>query len=115
MISILSYLVYILSLQIYYVKASSTNIKDNLLEAIHIADVNRVLYLIQEYDNGILSSNSPVIINRLDEEHNRTSLMTCGLDPQKRTKQETDEDCLIIAKLLYKRGILACNSIIYNR
>ena len=70
-----------------------------------MADVARVQYLVVDRDPEVLSSYSPVMVNRVDPTYDRISLMVCGLDPQKRTRSETDLDCVGIAKMLYNAGV----------
>jgi len=87
-------------------RASSTAVsRDDLLDAVHMADVARVQFLVVDRDPEVLSSYSPVMVNRVDPTYDRISLMVCGLDPQKRTRAETDLDCVAIAKMLYNAGV----------
>lgn len=78
-------------------------VKNELMEAVHNADVSRVKLLLA-LDQDILSARPPVIIDRTDDLHNRTPLLVCGLDPQKRDRSSIDKNCLDIAKLLHKKG-----------
>lgn len=84
---------------------STATSRDDLLDAVHMADVARVQYLVVDRDAEVLSSYSPVMVNRVDPTYDRISLMVCGLDPQKRTRAETDLDCVAIAKILYNAGV----------
>lgn len=79
------------------------SLKDPLLEAVLIADVPRVLQLLQT-DQTILSSQVPVIIDRLEKVNNRTALLQCGLDPQTSYLDILDADCANIASMLLKSG-----------
>lgn len=73
------------------------------MEAVHNADVHRVKLLLS-LDQEILTARPPVIIDRTDEQHGRTPLLVCGLDPQERDRPTLDWECVSIAKLLHKRG-----------
>ena len=79
------------------------SLKDPLLEAVLIADVPRVLQLL-EADQTILSSQVPVIIDRLEKVNSRTALLQCGLDPQTSSLEILDADCANIATMLLKSG-----------
>jgi hypothetical protein len=85
--------------------ATAAVLRDDLLNAVHMADVARVQYLVVDRDAEVLSSYSPVMVNRIDPTYDRISLMVCGLDPQKRSRVETDLDCVAIAKMLYSAGV----------
>lgn len=78
-------------------------LKNELMEAVHNADLQRVKLLLS-LDQEILTARPPVIIDRTDEQHGRTPLLVCGLDPQERDRPTLDRDCVNIAKLLHKRG-----------
>jgi hypothetical protein len=80
-------------------------VTDELREAVHMADVNRVRFLLN-LDPEVQTSRPPVIIDhpRGDSAHGRTALMMCGMDPQERGKDQVDQDCLRIAQLLEKQG-----------
>ncbi len=60
-----------------------------------MADVARVQYLVVDRDPEVLSSYSPVMVNRVDPTYDRISL----------TRSETDLDCVGIAKMLYNAGV----------
>mmetsp|Transcript_1547 Transcript_1547/g.2561 ORF Transcript_1547/g.2561 Transcript_1547/m.2561 type:complete len:369 (-) Transcript_1547:2631-3737(-) len=96
-------LLYHLPLFILLLALLAKSLKDDLMEAVHMADVHRVRWLLDQ-DEDIITSRVPVVINRVDEVHGRTSLMVCGMDPQERAKDVVDQNCLRIAELLYQRG-----------
>jgi hypothetical protein len=78
-------------------------VRNELYEAVYIADVERVYRLLQQ-DPEILSSRPPIIPDRIDQEEGRSALLVCGLDPQSTDKTKVDNDCAEIAKLLHGAG-----------
>ncbi len=78
-------------------------VRNELLEAVYIADVHRVNDLLQ-VDQDILSSRPPVLPDRIEENEGRSALLVCGLDPQTTNKTKVDIDCSVIAKLLHGAG-----------
>lgn len=82
---------------------SDLYVVDELLKACLVHDVVRVKELLEQ-DPHELSARSPVLVNRVEENYGRTSVMVCGSDPQKKDVQAIDSDCLEITKLLHKSG-----------
>ena len=78
-------------------------VRDELREAVRIADVKQVEFLLS-LDQEVLNSRPPVLVNRTDSKYNRTSITTCGLDPQKSTRKAVDADCAEIAQALHAAG-----------
>jgi ankyrin repeat protein len=79
--------------------------RDRLLFACHLADVAQVRYLLSEYEAGILHAGTvPVIIDRKEPDHGRTSLLQCGFDPQSDDLEELDQNCTSIAHMLSLHG-----------
>ncbi len=77
-------------------------LKDELYEAVQLADVQKVTMLLS-LDENLISSRPPVLVNRLDDIFHRNSIMVCGFDPQK-LLSEVDKDCVKIATLLTEHG-----------
>jgi hypothetical protein len=77
-------------------------VRNELLEAAFMADVERVTLLLN-LDPHVLSSRSPVLVDRV-EEYGRTPLLACGLDPQHNSRGRLDKQCTIIAEMLHKAG-----------
>lgn len=73
------------------------------MEAVYGADYDSVKLLLG-LDPTVLSSRPPVIVDRLEDLHGRTALLTCGLDPRNRDRLTLDRECVRIAKALYKKG-----------
>lgn len=84
--------------------SSTIGLRDRLLDAVHMADVDRVKELLKEKDSGILTSELPISVTKSDKEYGRTSLLNCGLDPQKDGLRLLDMQCTEIAKLLHEAG-----------
>lgn len=76
--------------------------KDELFQAVYIADLKRVEFLLS-IDPNIITSRPPVLVNRIHEPHGRSSIMVCGIDPQKE-RNELDKDCVKIVEQLHKAG-----------
>lgn len=83
-------------------KFEKNDIRNELLEASFIGDLNKIEFLLN-LDPNILTSRPPVIVDRRDDDYGRTSLMVCGFDPQKE-KPEVDRDCARIAELMIEKG-----------
>jgi hypothetical protein len=80
-------------------------LRDRLLLACHIADVEQVKYLLSEYEAGIYHSGVvPVVIDRKESSHGRTSLLQCGFDPQSDNLEELDSNCTTIAHMISLHG-----------
>lgn len=78
------------------------SVKDELADAIFIADVRRVELLLN-LDPEILSARPPVLVNRVNELYGRTPIMGCGLDPQHH-QSKVDADCRQIVEMVHKAG-----------
>ena len=78
-------------------------VRNELMEATFMAHVDRVYDLLQ-LDPEVLTSRPPVLVDRIEEDYGRTSLMVCGFDPQDTNRTKVDIDCSIIAKLLHQKG-----------
>lgn len=72
------------------------------MEASVIADVERIKGLLS-LDPNEHSSRSPIIVDRIEEDHGRTAAMVCGFDPQK-SRVAMDQDCTKIIQLLHNAG-----------
>jgi uncharacterized protein len=80
-------------------------LQDRLLSAVYLADVDQVKYLISEFDSGIFrAGNVPIVIDRKEPAHGRTSLLQCGFDPQSSHVDDLDKNCTEIAALLALNG-----------
>lgn len=81
------------------------SLRDRLLLACHIADVEQVKYLLSEYESKIFRSGVvPIVIDRLEPNNQRTSLLQCGFDPQNDNLNELDHNCSQIAHMLSLHG-----------
>jgi hypothetical protein len=80
-----------------------SSVRNELLEAVHTADVDRVRFLLS-LDQDVLTSRPPVLVDRLDDSYGRTPLLVCGLDPKGRNRESLGKDCVEIAKMLHSRG-----------
>jgi ankyrin repeat protein len=80
----------------------NSQIKDELYQAVYIADVERVNYLLS-LDPKIISSRPPTLVNRRNEPFSQTSAMVCGIDPQK-ASDLVDKDCSKIIRKLHEAG-----------
>ena len=79
-------------------------LRDRLLDAVHMADVDRVRELLAERESDILTSEIPVSVTNTDKEHGRTSILACGMDPQSEGVNLVDIQCTEIAKMLHEAG-----------
>eukprot|EP01041_Mallomonas_annulata_P001200 gene1200-2332_t len=80
---------------------------DPLLEAVALADVNRVKTLLQHKTNNpnIVTNLPGVFINRVEKSNGRTSLLLCGYHvDSSHSVIDIDEKCYKIAKMLNKSG-----------
>ena len=82
---------------------SNSEVPDELMQAVYIADVKQVDYLLT-LDPEIITSRPPVLVNRVETKYNRTSIMVCGLDPQTDNRERVDQDCRDIGRLLFRSG-----------
>jgi ankyrin repeat protein len=78
--------------------------RDRLLDACHMADVDMVKQLLSERESDIMSSELPISLTAVDDEHGRTSMLSCGNDPQGESIKALDSQCTEIAKMLYEAG-----------
>jgi ankyrin repeat protein len=79
-------------------------LRDRMLDAVHMADVDSVRELIEEMRSGVLSSAAPVSVTQVEKVHGRNCLMHCGLDPQSSDIRDVDLKCAAIAELLRDAG-----------
>lgn len=79
-------------------------LRDRMLDAVHMADVDMVRELVTEMRSGVLTSSAPVSVTQVERVHGRNCLMHCGLDPQSEDVREIDIRCAAIAELLYEAG-----------
>jgi len=77
---------------------------DPILQAISMADVKRVVQLLEIRSSGIISSHPGVHIGRIADENGRISLMMCGYHPKISFEEDIDERCCLIAQMLYEHG-----------
>lgn len=78
-------------------------VRDDLYRAVFVGDVNQVKYLINQ-DHDLLGSRAPVLVNRVEKYHGRTSLMVCAFDPQHEETWKVDSDCAEILRTLHEAG-----------
>lgn len=84
--------------------------RDELFDAIFYGDVEGVKSLLETRRGEVLrAGHAPIDVNRLDSEHERTSIMMCGMfDPDDAMEDRTpvvDKSCREIASLLLKEGV----------
>ncbi len=96
----LRFIVLSLILQYFFPESESTT-NDQLYSAVVMSDIDSVQQLLSR-PSDILSNNRPVTVDNPNS-YNRTSLLSCGFDPQYETK-EIDEKCYQIAELLIFHG-----------
>ncbi|KAJ1428231.1 ankyrin repeat-containing domain protein [Ochromonadaceae sp. CCMP2298] len=97
-----------LFLSILTICRTTVGVTDELREAVHMADVQRVRFLLN-LDPEKQTSRPPVIIDhpKGDAENGRTAIMMCGMvGPEigERGRDRLDQDCLLIAQLLEQKG-----------
>ena len=84
--------------------------RDELWDAIFYGHVEGVNSLLTTMKSEVFrAGHAPIDVNRLDGEHNRTSIMICGMyDPDDAMEDRTpavDKSCREIASLLLKEGV----------
>lgn len=79
------------------------SVRDELMSAVLLADVQQVDFLLS-LDPELLNSRPPVLVNRKEKDHDRTAIMVCGLDPQISDRALLDMNCAHIARALHQRG-----------
>jgi hypothetical protein len=79
-------------------------LRDRMLDAVHMADVDMVRELVKEMRSGVLSSAAPVSVTQTEKVHGRNCLMHCGLDPQSKDIRDVDLKCAAIVEVLLDAG-----------
>jgi hypothetical protein len=80
-------------------------LKDRLLLACYMADVEQVKFLLSEFEAGIHHSGVvPIVIDRTEKNYGRTSLLQCGFDPQSDNLRDVDSNCTTIAHMISLHG-----------